>query len=85
MKMVKLLLTPKLLMQKLIRFYQRWISLDHGVLKGLGVKVCRFEPSCSEYACQSLEKHGVIKGGFMAILRIIRCNPFSKGGYDPVK
>jgi len=85
MKMVKLPLTPKVLIQKLIRFYQRWISLDRGVLKGLGVKVCRFEPSCSEYAYQSLEKYGIVKGGFMSIWRIIRCNPFSKGGCDPVK
>ena len=46
---------------------------------------CKYRPTCSEYALQAVEKHGAIKGSFMAIWRILRCNPFSKGGYDPVK
>ncbi|MEI7615908.1 MAG: membrane protein insertion efficiency factor YidD [Actinomycetota bacterium] len=46
---------------------------------------CRFYPSCSTYAIQSLEKYGIIKGSIKAIYRILRCNPFNKGGYDPVK
>lgn len=46
---------------------------------------CRFYPTCSEYTLEALEKYGVLKGGFMAIKRILRCNPFNKGGYDPVK
>ena len=41
-------------------------------------------PTCSEYAIEALEKHGVVKGSLLAIFRILRCNPFSKGGYDPV-
>jgi putative membrane protein insertion efficiency factor len=45
---------------------------------------CRFEPTCSEYAVQALEKHGSIRGTRLAIYRILRCQPFSKGGYDPV-
>jgi uncharacterized protein len=46
---------------------------------------CRFYPSCSTYAIQALEKYGIIRGSIKAIYRIIRCNPFNKGGYDPVK
>ncbi|MGI8885067.1 MAG: membrane protein insertion efficiency factor YidD [Pyrinomonadaceae bacterium] len=46
---------------------------------------CRFEPTCSEYAKQSVEKYGAMKGGWLGIKRILRCQPFSKGGYDPVK
>lgn len=48
-------------------------------------KLCRYTPSCSEYAKQSIEKHGSTKGTIKAINRLLRCNPFSKGGYDPVK
>ncbi|OGU85559.1 MAG: membrane protein insertion efficiency factor YidD, partial [Ignavibacteria bacterium RBG_16_35_7] len=44
---------------------------------------CRFYPTCSEYSIQALEKYGVIKGGAKTIWRILRCNPFNKGGYDP--
>ncbi|RPI73587.1 MAG: membrane protein insertion efficiency factor YidD [Ignavibacteriales bacterium] len=46
---------------------------------------CRFYPSCSEYGIEAITKYGVIKGGFMTAWRIVRCNPFSKGGYDPVR
>ncbi len=46
--------------------------------------VCKYTPTCSEYAKQSLETYGFIKGWFLSIKRILRCNPFSKGGYDPV-
>ncbi|MGI6545274.1 MAG: membrane protein insertion efficiency factor YidD [Fastidiosipilaceae bacterium] len=46
---------------------------------------CRFTPTCSQYAVEALEKHGVLKGSLLAIWRLLRCNPFSKGGYDPVK
>jgi len=46
---------------------------------------CRFYPSCSTYAIQSLEKYGILKGSIKAIYRILRCNPFNRGGYDPVK
>ncbi len=45
---------------------------------------CCFTPTCSQYALEAIEKYGAIKGGFMALWRIMRCNPFSKGGYDPV-
>jgi putative membrane protein insertion efficiency factor len=46
---------------------------------------CRFYPTCSEYSIQALEKYGIIKGGAKSIWRILRCNPFNKGGYDPVE
>jgi len=46
---------------------------------------CRFYPTCSMYTIEAIEKYGIFKGGLMAILRILRCNPFSKGGYDPVR
>ncbi|MEA4898307.1 MAG: membrane protein insertion efficiency factor YidD [Christensenellaceae bacterium] len=60
-----------------IRFYRRSIS------PGLP-PACRFFPTCSEYALEAIERYGAFKGGWMAFWRILRCNPFSKGGYDPV-
>ena len=61
----------------LIRGYQRAIS-------PLLPPSCRFVPSCSEYGYQAIEKYGIIRGGAMAAWRVVRCNPFCKGGYDPV-
>lgn len=46
---------------------------------------CKYIPTCSQYALDAIEKYGVIKGSLKAIFRILRCNPFSKGGFDPVK
>jgi uncharacterized protein len=46
---------------------------------------CRFYPTCSQYAIDAIKKYGAIKGGFMAVKRLLRCNPFNHGGYDPVK
>ncbi len=46
---------------------------------------CRYIPTCSEYAVIAIKKYGARKGGYMAVKRILRCNPFHKGGYDPVK
>lgn len=62
-----------------IRLYQKYIS----PLKGKSS--CRFYPTCSQYAVEAITKYGALKGGAMAIWRILRCNPFGKGGYDPVK
>ncbi|NWF50335.1 MAG: membrane protein insertion efficiency factor YidD [Ignavibacteriaceae bacterium] len=61
----------------LIKLYQKFIS-------PILPPSCRFYPSCSEYAVQALSKYGIIKGSLKSIWRIIRCNPFNKGGYDPV-
>lgn len=46
---------------------------------------CKYSPTCSQYAIEAIEKYGPIKGSLMSIWRILRCNPFCKGGYDPVK
>lgn len=46
---------------------------------------CKYIPTCSQYALKAIERYGVVKGGIMALWRIFRCNPFSKGGFDPVK
>ncbi|MBY0757089.1 membrane protein insertion efficiency factor YidD [Clostridium sardiniense] len=62
----------------LIRFYRKNIS-------PLKNPCCRYVPTCSQYAIEAVEKHGAFRGSLMAIWRILRCNPFSKGGYDPVK
>ncbi|WP_418791245.1 membrane protein insertion efficiency factor YidD [Phosphitispora sp. TUW77] len=62
----------------LIRFYQK-------VLSPMIPSNCRFYPTCSEYALQSVVKYGVIKGTLKSLLRILRCHPFNPGGYDPVK
>lgn len=61
------------------------IALYQGLISPLFPPVCRFQPTCSEYAKQSLGKYGLIKGVFLTIKRILRCHPFSNGGYDPVK
>ena len=46
---------------------------------------CRYTPTCSEYAIDAIERRGVLVGGFLAVKRVISCNPFSRGGYDPVR
>ncbi len=61
----------------LIMFYKKYLS-------PLKRTKCPFYPTCSDYGLEAIKKHGVIKGGLLAIWRILRCNPFSKGGYDPV-
>lgn len=63
---------------KLIVFYQKYLS----ALKG--GSTCKYIPTCSQYAIEAIEKYGALKGGLLAVWRIIRCNPFSKGGFDPV-
>ena len=61
----------------MLRFYKRSIS-------PLLPNACRFTPTCSEYAMEAIQKHGALKGTGLAIWRLLRCNPFMKGGYDPV-
>ncbi|MEE1321534.1 MAG: membrane protein insertion efficiency factor YidD [Acutalibacteraceae bacterium] len=61
----------------LIRFYRRHISPHLPPM-------CRYYPTCSCYAIEAIETHGAFKGSLMAAWRILRCNPFSQGGYDPV-
>jgi hypothetical protein len=61
----------------LIKGYQRYIS-------PLTPKTCRYEPTCSQYTVEALQKHGAIKGSWLGIKRIFSCNPFGGSGYDPV-
>ena len=63
---------------KLIRLYQRFLSPLLG-------DNCRFEPTCFAYAIEAIERYGPLRGLIKSIWRILRCNPFSKGGYDPVR
>ena len=65
----------------LINFYQKWIS---PFFQSIGVH-CKYYPSCSEYMKQAIEKYGPLKGIFLGIKRLLKCNPFSEGGYDPLK
>ena len=67
----------KKILIKLIHLYQR--------IPGPWHSACKFQPTCSQYAVEALEIHGAFKGSLLAIGRIFRCNPFSKGGYDPLK
>jgi putative membrane protein insertion efficiency factor len=69
---------PRFLLLGLIRLYQATFS------RTLPQNTCRFYPSCSHYGYQAIYKYGVIKGGFMAVWRVLRCNPFNTGGIDPV-
>lgn len=70
----KILILPFIL---LVQFYQAAIS-------PFTPATCRFEPTCSSYTIQALEKHGLFKGGWLAIKRILSCHPWGKSGYDPV-
>ena len=54
-------------------------------MKKILLKIIEFYPTCSEYTKQAIEKYGALKGTILGIHRILRCNPFSKGGYDPLK
>jgi hypothetical protein len=69
---------PRLMILAIIRLYQTTVS------RGLPANTCRFYPSCSHYGYQAVYKHGAIKGSWLAIWRILRCNPFNSGGYDPI-
>ena len=67
----------KRLLIRLVRFYQKGIS-------PLKPPCCKYIPTCSQYAVEALERFGALKGTALAVGRILRCNPFSRGGYDPV-
>jgi hypothetical protein len=70
---------PRFVLLALVRLYQLTLS------RALPANTCRFYPSCSHYGYQAIYKHGVIKGSLMAAWRVLRCNPFNPGGFDPVK
>ena len=68
---------PKRVLLGLIRFYRAAISPHFPAC-------CRYTPTCSQYALEAIQKYGALKGGALALRRILRCNPFHRGGYDPV-
>ncbi|HOO23317.1 MAG TPA: membrane protein insertion efficiency factor YidD [Clostridia bacterium] len=68
----------KAVCRKAIFFYKRHLSPSIG-------RECIYTPTCSMYTLDAIEKYGALRGIFMGILRILRCNPFAKGGFDPVK
>lgn len=72
---------------RFIRFYQN-TSFFHGYIARslfLTDQICRFSPTCSQYTYQAVSKYGTFKGLFLGLMRIVRCHPWSKGGYDPLK
>ena len=75
--MLKLRSWPKRALLWLIRCYRVSLSPMHR-------PCCRFIPTCSQYALEAIEKYGALKGGYLALRRILRCHPLHKGGYDPV-
>ncbi|MEJ2288913.1 MAG: membrane protein insertion efficiency factor YidD, partial [Deinococcales bacterium] len=68
----------RLLVTAPIRFYRRFLS----PLKG--APSCRFHPTCSAYAIEAIEVHGVLKGSYLAVRRVLKCHPLHPGGFDPV-
>ncbi|GAB4542226.1 MAG: hypothetical protein Fur002_12100 [Anaerolineales bacterium] len=70
--------SPRILILAFIRLYQMMVSPN------LPANTCRFYPSCSHYGYQAVYKYGALKGSWMAAWRVLRCNPFNPGGYDPV-
>ncbi len=71
---------------RIIKIYQKTLSFDHGFFAFLFPGgFCRFNPTCSDYGYAAIEKYGIFRGGIKALWRVLRCNPFSKGGFDPLK
>lgn len=71
---------------KMIKIYQATLSFDHGFPRiFFPGGYCQFQPTCSDYAYMAIEKYGVVRGSIKGLWRIVRCNPFAKGGHDPVK
>jgi uncharacterized protein len=68
---------PKLAVLQVLRAY-KW------VISPMLSPACRFVPTCSEYAMEAVERYGALRGGLMALFRLLRCHPFVRGGYDPV-
>jgi hypothetical protein len=75
---VNLKTLPRIPVLGLIRLYQKTLS------RALPANTCRFYPSCSHYAYRAIYRHGLLKGGVLAVWRVLRCNPFNPGGFDPV-
>ncbi|MFH0840759.1 MAG: membrane protein insertion efficiency factor YidD [bacterium] len=83
--MLRLIISMRRLVIGMIILYQKTLSPDHGIFRhAKPYGHCRFRPTCSEYAITAIEKYGIIRGGAKAVWRVLRCNPFNQGGYDPV-
>jgi putative membrane protein insertion efficiency factor len=74
----KIIMLPRKIFVSLIKVYQKCISPSIGAR-------CKYYPTCSEYTRQAIDKYGIIKGSFLGIKRILKCNPFSHGGVDKLK
>lgn len=85
-KMLKFILSiPKNIGKFLIRVYQKLFSFDHSFwAKKVNYRVCIYEPSCSEYTYQAIDRFGLIRGSVMGFFRILRCSPVGTPGFDPV-
>lgn len=71
---------------KLIRLYQKYLSFDQGFFRlFFSSPTCRYEPRCSEYTYQAIEKYGIILGVWKGFKRLLRCHPWSQGGLDPLR
>lgn len=70
-------MTPRRLLAEVVRGYKRFVS-------PFMPPACRFQPTCSDYAAEAIEVHGVLKGSALAASRLLRCHPWSAGGFDPV-
>jgi len=74
------------LLLRSIKFYQRYLQFNNGLTRMffLTDRVCRFEPTCSHYTYEAINRYGTITGSWLGLKRILRCHPFSQGGHDPV-
>jgi len=76
---------PRNVIQGVIRLYQKTLSLEHGPLARFRkYPACKFYPTCSQYGYEAIGKHGVLRGGWLAVKRVGRCHPWSEGGVDEV-
>ena len=66
----------------ILALYRYWLS---PVIHSLFPSSCKFQPTCSRYASEAIELHGALRGSWMALRRLMRCHPFSRGGFDPVQ
>jgi putative membrane protein insertion efficiency factor len=71
----------KRILLAILAFYRYWLS---PAIHALFPSGCRYQPTCSQYASEAIAMHGALRGGFMALRRLLRCHPFGRGGYDPV-
>ncbi|MFA6525121.1 MAG: membrane protein insertion efficiency factor YidD [Patescibacteria group bacterium] len=81
----KLVLLPRRAVLLLVKAYQKTLSPDHGLFAYKHpYGYCKHFPTCSDYTFQAVGKYGVVKGGIKSAKRVLRCNPHSQGGYDPI-